>query len=288
MEAIVNQPSVHGFTALLFAARGSDYEESRWRTRMVETLIQFGARLNAEGPAGERPLHMAARWGDLSICTKLIIAKADVMAITVGGDTPLHIACDAAHELCEASKVIGQEGPPGLSPLVVVAHSHHETCLSLMKFKAEPKAQDEHQWTPMLLTARSGNEELWDLLLKMSCSHSLGWDHLLHTTDGDWNVLHLCVLAYRKSQDGKRPLELAKAARTLTKSKHKGKARLDKQEAQVHQIRLGSVQSTLMDAHTLALACGFHEKAAAEEDGIIEALKVSKSRRQVASVLNVT
>ena len=25
-----------------------------------------------------------------------------------------------------------------------------------------------------------------------------------------------------------------------------------------------------MDAHTLALACGFHEKAAAEEDGIIE------------------
>lgn len=73
-----------GFTPLLFAARVGDLTSAR-------LLVEKGARVNDEAPAGASALHIAILSGQSQVATFLLDSGADPDSAT-GGYTPLHTA----------------------------------------------------------------------------------------------------------------------------------------------------------------------------------------------------
>eukprot|EP01036_Dinobryon_divergens_P043334 gene43334-57672_t len=61
----------------------------------VKTLVESGAGVNAQNPAGaSTSLHLACVSGDLALVQYLVDKGAKLDLQNVGGMTPLHIACD--------------------------------------------------------------------------------------------------------------------------------------------------------------------------------------------------
>ena len=100
-QPYVNKRTHHGYTALHLAARGSSADGCT-RSIACRSLIVVKADLNVESTARELPIHVAARWGDPSVCQELVAASAQVDATAAGYTTPLHLACDAARAYLES------------------------------------------------------------------------------------------------------------------------------------------------------------------------------------------
>ena len=78
---------------------------------MVVTLLNAGAQVNVQDPAGDTPLTQAARKGNAEIITLLINAGADVNVRTGEGLTALCLARQS--NFAAAMKVLEQAGSPG-------------------------------------------------------------------------------------------------------------------------------------------------------------------------------
>ncbi len=59
---------------------------------ILESLLQYGANVNAKGPGKNTPLHRAAKYGSVEAIQLLISSGADVKAKNLFGFTPYHIS----------------------------------------------------------------------------------------------------------------------------------------------------------------------------------------------------
>jgi len=158
------------------------------RAIVCQTLLGQKADVNIPGPAGECPLHVAARWGDPAVCRELVVAKADVNAQAAGNSTPLHLACDASRKV--EVEVETEDG----ETVTEWVPSHHDCCLQLLQLGAIPHAStEEDQWTPLLFAARRGDTDLCDVMMKMKSTNK--GSAISQTTRDGWGMLHLAVLA---------------------------------------------------------------------------------------------
>jgi len=68
-----------------------------------------------------------------------------------------------------------------------VIFSHHDCALQLLHLRASPHVASKDGWTPLLLSARRGNADLCDILLKMD-------GEINQTTRDGWGLVHLGAL----------------------------------------------------------------------------------------------
>lgn len=91
------EESVENNVALIAAVIAND-------AASVQALLERGAEANChEDPAQLRPLHFAALYDSPQVVPLLVMAGADVAAMTDCEDTPLSIAKRHGHELVVAA-----------------------------------------------------------------------------------------------------------------------------------------------------------------------------------------
>ncbi|XP_046390679.1 integrin-linked protein kinase [Ischnura elegans] len=89
-EHDLNQGDDHGFSPLHWAAK-------RGHSKIVELLVQRGARVGATNMGDDTPLHLASAHGHADIVHFLLRHKADPNLTNEHGNTPLHYACFWGH-----------------------------------------------------------------------------------------------------------------------------------------------------------------------------------------------
>ncbi|XP_075161088.1 integrin linked kinase [Haematobia irritans] len=95
VEHDMNLGDDHGFSPLHWCAKEG-------HTKLVETLLQRGARVNATNMGDDIPLHLAAAHGHRDVVQMLIRERSDVNAVNEHGNTPLHYACFWGYDMiCE-------------------------------------------------------------------------------------------------------------------------------------------------------------------------------------------
>ncbi|KAF4522686.1 hypothetical protein B566_EDAN010467 [Ephemera danica] len=85
-EHDMNQGDDHGFSPLHWAAKEG-------HTKLVEMLMQRGARVGATNRGDDTPLHLAAAHGHRDIVHMLLRQRADINFTNEHGNTALHYAC---------------------------------------------------------------------------------------------------------------------------------------------------------------------------------------------------
>jgi ankyrin repeat protein len=194
-KADVTVPQVDGTTALHWAVRGDDLD-------MAELLIRAGARVSAPNRAGVTPMQLAAMNGNAAMLVALIRAGADPNApLTQFGDTALMMASrtgrtDAITALLESgAQANARETWGGTTALMWAASEGHPAAVKVLidhgadvnarsnfvpaangrgfegRTPVAPRASQgveefaSGSLTPLMLTAREGDEESARLLV---------------------------------------------------------------------------------------------------------------------------
>lgn len=114
-EHDMNQGDDHGFSPLHWCAKEG-------HTKLVEMLLQRGARVNATNMGDDIPLHLAAAHGHLDIVLLLLRHRSDVNTTNEHGNSPLHYACfwgyqAIAEELVNQGALVSVANKDGDTPL---------------------------------------------------------------------------------------------------------------------------------------------------------------------------
>ncbi|KFD49115.1 hypothetical protein M514_10057 [Trichuris suis] len=91
VEHDLNLGDDHGFSLLHWAAKGG-------HLKIVDMLLQRGARVNATNVGDDTALHLASAHGHQEVVLRLLNHKADVNAVNEHGNSPLHYACFWGYE----------------------------------------------------------------------------------------------------------------------------------------------------------------------------------------------
>ena len=148
-----------GWTPLMYAALGGKAEVASY-------LLSKGASVNDVEPEdGYTALHFAAEQGNVDVLKVLLAAKADVLAKTKTGETPLHLAAgrsvDACAALIAAGASVNEQDDSKWTPLHVAAlNGNDAACELLLANKAKTDARDMHGRTPLHLAAAAGIEKV--------------------------------------------------------------------------------------------------------------------------------
>lgn len=115
VEHDMNQGDDHGFSPLHWLAKEG-------HTKLVEMLLQRGARVNATNMGDDIPLHLAVAHGHLEIVLLLLKHKSDVNSTNEHGNSPLHYACfwgyqAIAEELVNHGALVSIANKDGDTPL---------------------------------------------------------------------------------------------------------------------------------------------------------------------------
>ena len=95
---------VTGWPPIAYVSRGDKGEHPE----KVQSLIQYGAAVDAPGPKGVTALHAAAKAGFSTVIEVLLDAGANINAKTDAGETPLDLS--RKHKRTAASKLIETNG----------------------------------------------------------------------------------------------------------------------------------------------------------------------------------
>ncbi|XP_029651750.2 integrin-linked protein kinase-like [Octopus sinensis] len=72
-------------------------------------MLMLTPDINVADKDRNTPLHVACRWGRISVIEHLLVTKPDVTAVNSYGNTPLHLACINDHK--DAAKILLQSNP---------------------------------------------------------------------------------------------------------------------------------------------------------------------------------
>ncbi|XP_014278313.1 integrin-linked protein kinase [Halyomorpha halys] len=113
-ENDLNQGDDHGFSPLHWACKEG-------HVKIVELLIQRGARINVTNRGDDTPLHLAAAHGHREIVHMLLRNRADVNFTNEHGNTPLHYAAfwgyqQIAEDLINHGALISLANKDGATP----------------------------------------------------------------------------------------------------------------------------------------------------------------------------
>ncbi|XP_037934001.1 integrin-linked protein kinase homolog pat-4 [Teleopsis dalmanni] len=146
-EHDLNLGDDHGFSPLHWCAKEG-------HTKLVETLLQRGVRVNATNMGDDIPLHLAAAHGHRDIVQMLLRERADVNAVNEHGNTPLHYACFWGYEmLCEDLVNAGA--------LVTIANKDGDTPLEKARVSLGRRLQDMAERSGQEMKKISFKEQSW-------------------------------------------------------------------------------------------------------------------------------
>jgi len=129
---LVSTRDSYGMTLLHWAAQGSYSKD------LAEFLLAKGSDVNAKGPQGAIPLHLAAQYGRRDVAALLLAKGSDVDARDLNGSTPLHIAAagdntDVAELLLANGADVNSRDSKGETPLRVARIHHRKAVADLLR-----------------------------------------------------------------------------------------------------------------------------------------------------------
>lgn len=146
-EHDMNQGDDHGFSPLHWCAKEG-------HVKLVEMLLQRGARVNATNRGDDIPLHLAAAHGHREIVNLLLRERSDVNATNEHGNSPLHYTCFWGYDLiCED---LIQHGA-----LVSIANKDGDTPLDKAKLYLSKRLQELAEKNGQELKKISFKDQSW-------------------------------------------------------------------------------------------------------------------------------
>jgi ankyrin repeat protein len=150
--ADVNAVTVHGYTALWYAAE-------RGQVECATALIHAKADVNKANKYGETPLHAASNdIGGIKSVLFLIKHKADVNALTIFGSSSLHFASIHGYLACVQTLVtagaeIDRPNNGGYTPFAyAIGEKHFDVAESLLHSGAKMKNVKPTVYVPPQIT----------------------------------------------------------------------------------------------------------------------------------------
>lgn len=148
-----------------------------WRdhAECVSILLKAKADPNAANSNGWTPLHAAAEAAQIGILDQLLAAGANPNPPAPAGaqtKTPLALALEAFSGE-EKKRNSGFVGGGVAAPRVVDKEQAHSAIAALLKAKADPNAQDDAGWTPLLSAVGLKNLPLVEQLLAAGADPNL-------------------------------------------------------------------------------------------------------------------
>jgi ankyrin repeat protein len=132
---------------------------------VVQLLMEEGADLETKTESGWTALHFAAFHGDQTVVQLLLDEGADVEAKTEWRETALHVTSLQNH--AEVIRlIIDKGGSPtaqdirGRTPLHIAALEGASENVDILLKYCDSQLVDRNGWTPALVAARCGHEEV--------------------------------------------------------------------------------------------------------------------------------
>ena len=169
--ADVNSLNKYGQTALHMAATCNYYS-----TELCETLLRYGAKIDAVDEDGNQPLHLASKMGHMSVGELLVTNGADVNGVDKNGQTALHMAANIDKaSLCETllnhdAKIDSEDGN-GNQPLHLASKQGHMSITEVFVTNgANVNAVNKSRQTPLHTVA--GGERDFPITCEILLNHS--------------------------------------------------------------------------------------------------------------------
>ncbi|KXH34033.1 hypothetical protein CSIM01_02368 [Colletotrichum simmondsii] len=160
--------------------------------QLAKKLIQRGMSVHLETAEQQKPLHWAARSGNLAIARLLREHEASLDAQDRQGNTPLHLAVchdrpgehgDMVSLLIQMGARVDLWSTKGFTPLRwCLKYGLTDRATPLIHRKAELDVEDKDGWTPMRWAAWYRRSEMVRLMVKN------GYD-INHRAKDGWNIL---------------------------------------------------------------------------------------------------
>ena len=170
--AMLDEPNMHGVTALLIAVKYGFTEVAQW-------LLRAGASVSLVTLQGLSVVHVAAREGHTELLHALLETAPELanLATTEGGRTPLHTATtrghvDGARDLLAHGADVNARSADGLTALhVAVAEGQVEVLVALLAAPGiDPNLPDAMGMTSLHYAAQRGRVEVTRQLLEVGAN----------------------------------------------------------------------------------------------------------------------
>nr|CAD7427611.1 unnamed protein product [Timema monikensis] len=139
---------------------------------IATTLLEYGAKANAESKAGFTPLHLSSQEGHTDMSTLLIEHQADTNHKAKNGLTPLHLC--AQEDRVNVAAILVKNGAQvesitkaGYTPLHVASHFGQGNMVRfLLQQGGDVKASTNIGYTPLHQASQQGHTTIVNLLLE--------------------------------------------------------------------------------------------------------------------------
>ncbi|XP_055308073.1 platelet-derived growth factor receptor alpha-like [Sitodiplosis mosellana] len=142
------------------------------QVKIVKTLIEHGANVNATNNVGDMPLHVAAWNGHVEVAKILVQYSADVTAKDNKGSTALHFAADSGHLnfiefLIEHGANVNAKDNVGWTPLNISAWKGRLNITKyLIEHGAKINTKGNNGYTAIAVAAIYGNVDVTKYLIE--------------------------------------------------------------------------------------------------------------------------
>ncbi|XP_076389120.1 uncharacterized protein LOC100881279 isoform X1 [Megachile rotundata] len=160
--------------------------------QVATILVDNNASLKATTKNGFTPLHIAAKYGNMSVAKILLQRDSKLDAQGKNDITPLHLAChydhpNVANLLLEKGASPHVASQNGHTPLHIAARKNQmDIASTLLENGANANAESKAGFTPLHLSAQKGHYDMTNLLIEHGANPN-------HRSKNGLSALHLCA-----------------------------------------------------------------------------------------------